>query len=196
MTFLLLGVGIGLLTLMAPGPVNIALVQVGARRGVRPAMQGAVGIMGGDSLLGVIALMLLAVGTALPTAVFSATQVGAAVLLVVLGALLIARPAVTAAPLQRLQRPTRTFFLLTSLTPSALGGWIAMLAAMPFADNVAQLTLFAAGAILASYLWHPVLGLLAGKLGSRLTERGQLWLSRAGGAGMGAVGAALLVAAG
>lgn len=192
MNIVLLGVGIGLLSLLPPGPVNLTLVQVGARMGRRPALRGAAGIVGGDSVLGVAAVALLALGTALPANVFSTTQLVAAALLMVLGALLALRPTAISNSIGRMHRPARTFFLLTSLTPTALGGWVAMLAAMPFAADTAQLALFTVGVLVASSFWHPTLGVAAAALGGRLTEQGQTRLSQLGGVGMALLGVALL----
>ena len=107
--------------------------------GRRPALRGAAGIVGGDSVLGIAAVALLTLGTALPARVFSTTQLVAAALLIALGALLALRPTAISDSIGRMHRPARTFFLLTSLTPTALGSWIAMLAAMPFAADTTQL---------------------------------------------------------
>ena len=192
MNIVLLGVGIGLLSLLPPGPVNLTLVQVGARMGRTPALRGAAGIVGGDSVLGFAAVLILAAGTALPAQVFSLTQIAAAGLLVLLGAALVLRPSVISNSIERMQRPARTFFLLTSLTPTALGSWVAMLAAMPFAADTPQLALFTVGVLVASGLWHPTLGLAASKLGARLNDRGQVRLSQLGGVAMAALGVALV----
>ena len=192
MNVVLLGIGIGLLSLLPPGPVNLTLVQVGARMGRRPALRGAAGIVGGDSVLGIAAVALLTLGTALPARVFSTTQLVAAALLIALGALLALRPTAISDSIGRMHRPARTFFLLTSLTPTALGSWIAMLAAMPFAADTTQLALFTVGALVASTLWHPTLGFAAAAMGAKLTERGQIRLSQVGGAGMALVGFGLL----
>jgi len=193
MNIVLLGIGIGLLSLLAPGPVNLALVQFGARRGRRPAMRGALGIVGGDSLLGVASVLILGMGAALPARVFSTTQIAAASLLIALGALLALRPTAVSASVERMHRPGRSFFMLTSLTPTALGGWIAMLAAMPFASDMTQLALFTMGVLIASSVWHPALGLAASELGNRLTEGGQQRLSQIGGLGMALLGAMLVL---
>jgi len=88
----------------------------------------------------------------------------------------------------RIERPARALFLLTSLTPTALGAWIALLAAMPFASDVAQLSRFAFGVVISSFLWHPVLGALASTLSNRLGKRGHLRMSRFGGLSMGLLG--------
>ncbi len=192
MNIVLLGVGIGLLTLIPPGPVSLTLVQVGARLGHRSALRGALGIASGDVVLGITAVAIVGVGAALPTSVFAAAQAVAAAMLIAIGVVLLARPAAVAASIDRIRRPGRTLFLLTSLTPTALGAWIALLAAMPFAGDSRQLGFFALGVVVASCLWHPMLGALASTVGARLSDRGQLRLSRVGGIAMGAVGLALV----
>jgi len=192
MNLVILGVGIGLLTLLPPGPVTLALVQVGARHGRGYALRGAVGIASGDMVLGAAAVAIVGLGAAMPARAFVAAQVLAAALLLGLGALLLARPAMAAASVDRIRRPGRAMFLLTSFTPTALGAWVALLAAMPFAGDPRELGLFALGVIVASWLWHPLLGTVASALGDRLDDRGQVRLSRTGGLIMAAIGALLL----
>lgn len=191
MNIVLLGAAIGLVGLLSPGPVNLALVQVGARRGRHTALQGAAGIMGGDSLLGLVAIGIVGIGAALPGHIFTAGQMAAALLLAILGMGLVVRPDVITASLDRMQRPGRAFFLLTSCTPTTLGSWIAMLAAMPFAADIGQLGLFTVGVLLASYIWHPALGIASAKLGDRLNDDAQRRLSRFGGTAMVALGCSL-----
>lgn len=192
MNFVLLGVGIGLLTLLPPGPVTLALVQVGARQGHRSALRGAAGIASGDVVLGVAALAIVGLGATLPASVFTATRALAALALIAIGGSLIAHPSTAATSVDRIRRPGRTMFLLTSFTPTALGAWIALLAAMPFADDLHELGRFALGVMVASCLWHPLLGAVASSVGARLTEGGQARLSRAGGVIMAGIGLALV----
>lgn len=191
MNIILLGLGVGMLSVIAPGPINLSLLQVGARLGRHSALRGAAGIIGGDSLLGVVAVGIVVLGAALPDQLFLSAQVGAALLLVAIGALLAARPTIASASIDRIQRPGRAFFVLTSLTPTALGGWIALLAAMPFAADASQLGLFTAGVLIASTIWHPFLGLVSAAIGTRLSEVGQRRLAQFGGLGMATLGLAL-----
>ncbi len=142
-------------------------------------------------MLGLVAMAIVGLGAALPQSVFSTTQVAAAALLIVIGAALLVKPDAAASSIDRIQRPGRTLFLLTSFTPTALGAWIALLAAMPFATDTAKLGLFTIGVVIASCLWHPVLGALASTLGARLSERGQTRMAQFGGITMGVVGIAL-----
>lgn len=192
MTFVLLGIGIGFLTLVPPGPVSLTLVQLGARRGRTSAMHGALGVASGDFVLAWVAVAVVGAGATMPGMAFTLGQALAAATLVGLGIALLLRPTLIDGSVDRIQRPGRALFLLTSLTPSALGAWIALLAAMPFADDSRQLALFAGGVVVASLLWHPLLGVLASSLGARLGDSGQARLSRVGGLMMTLLGIALV----
>lgn len=192
MNILLLGIGIGLLTLIPPGPISLTLLQVGARHGHKPALRGALGVFSGDCVLGIAAVAIVGMGTAMPSTVFAAAQACSAAILVALGAVLLIKPNLASDSVDRIKRPGRTLFLLTSFTPTALGAWIALLAAMPFAGDVNQLGRFAVGVAIASLLWHPLLGAFASSLGARLTDQGQVRLSQIGGLTMGALGLALV----
>lgn len=182
MNVVLLGVGIGLLTIIPPGPVSLTLVQVGARLGHQPALRGALGVAAGDFVLAAISVLIVGAGTALPPLTFAITQSIAAAVLALLGIVLLLRPSAAGDSIGRIQRPGRTLFAITSLTPSALGAWIALLAAMPFAHDQRQLSLFAVGVVIASFFWHPLLGAAASRLGSRLNDDGYIRLSQVGGA--------------
>lgn len=193
MELVLLGVGLGLLTLIPPGPVSLTLIQVGVRLGHRSALHGALGVAGGDTVLGLTAAALVGLGSALPGWVFGGTQIVAALLLVALGLAIARQPRRSAGAIDRIRRPGRALFVLTSFTPTALGAWVALLAAMPFAGDLPRLVLFTLGVVIASVLWHPVLGAVAATLGSRLSATGQARLTRAGGLAMAGLGAALVL---
>ncbi len=191
MHHVLLGIAVGFISIIPPGPVTMTLLQLGTRHGRTPALRGALGIAFGDLTIVWLALAIVAAGSTLPPAAFLATQLLAAALLIGLGLAMLARPSACAAVVDRIERPGRAFFLITSLTPTVLGAWIAVLAAMPFADDVAMLIRFALGAVLASFLWHPVLALLASRLSDQRPSTQQL-LSRAGGTVMVAMGLAAI----
>lgn len=187
MQHLLLGIAVGFASIVPPGPVTMTLLQLGSRHGRKPALRGAFGIACGDFTVVWLAIAIVAAGSTLPAAAFLATQLLAAALLVGLGLAMLARPDSCAAVVDRIERPGRAFFLITSLTPTVLGAWIALLAAMPFADDLAMLVRFALGAVIASFLWHPVLAVAASRLGDQQASRQQL-LSRTGGVVMIAMG--------
>lgn len=180
MHHVLLGIAVGFASIVPPGPVTMTLLQLGSRHGRTPALRGALGIAFGDLTVVWFAIAIVAAGSTLPPAAFLATQLLAAALLVGLGLAMLARPSVCAAVVDRIERPGRAFFLITSLTPTVLGAWIALLAAMPFADDLAMLVRFALGAVSASFLWHPVLAIVASRIGPERPRTQQL-LSRTGG---------------
>lgn len=181
MSFLLLGVGLGFLTVLPPGPVTVALVHLASASGRQPALRGALGIATGDLVLAAPAVMIVAAGATLPARAFTVMQAISALVLVAIGALMLLAPAAAESTMQNVRRPGRTMFLVTALTPTVLAAWIAMLGAMPFADNPAHLTLFALGVVLASFLWHPFLGMTAATAGTTLSVPARRRLSRFGG---------------
>ena len=193
MQHLLLGLAIGFLTIIPPGPVTMTLLQLGTRQGRRPAVRGALGIAVGDLTVVWVALAIIGAGSTLPPLAFLATQVLAAALLVGLGLGMLARPDTCAAIVDRIERPGRAFFLITSLTPTVLGAWIALLAAMPFSSDFRALVPFALGAVAASFLWHPVLAVCSARLGDHgpTTQRR---LSRIGGVVMMVMGVVAVAA--
>lgn len=169
----------------------MTLLQLGSRHGRTPALRGALGIACGDLTIVWLAIAIVAAGSTLPPAAFLTTQLLAAALLVGLGLAMLARPSACAAVVDRIERPGRAFFLITSLTPTVLGAWIALLAAMPFADDLGMLVRFALGAVIASFLWHPVLAIVASRLSDQRPTT-QVALSRTGGFIMVAMGLAAI----
>jgi len=157
-----------------------------------PALHGALGVASGDFVLAWMAVAIVGAGAALPPLAFAVGQGLAGATLIALGLAMLIQPGLVDGPIERIKRPGRTLFLITSLTPSALGAWIALLAAMPFANDTRQLGLFAAGVVVASLLWHPLLGAMASSLGARLGDAGHARLSRAGGVFMALLGIALV----
>lgn len=194
MEHLLLGIGLGLVSILPPGPVAIGLVEVGSRRGPAAALRGGLGVAGGDFCVVWVALAIIGAGSTLPPWAFSASQMLAAAVLIILGVSLLARPERCTAVVERIERPGRAFFLITSLTPTVLGAWVALLAAMPFATDLGALVRFALGAVAASLLYHPLLGLAIGQFGRRADERQRRVLTRLGGIATVTMGAVAMVA--
>lgn len=166
---------------MPPGPVTVALVHLASASGRQPALRGALGIATGDLVLAAPAVAIVVAGTALPDRVFTAMQTVSALALVMIGALMLLAPAVAESTMENVRRPGRTMFLITALTPTVLAAWVAMLGAMPFADDATHLMLFALGVVLASFLWHPFLGMTAARAGRALSGATRHRLSRIGG---------------
>lgn len=171
MEILLLGIGFGLLTVAMPGPISVSLVQVASLQGRSSGVRAAAGVAGGDAILGLVAVAIVSLGAGLPGGLFPIAQLVTAAVLIGFGVALLARPLVIQERASTVSRPLRTFLLLTSLMPTALGSWLAMLSAMPFAADRSSLSAFALGVVLVSAIWHPLLGMSAGVIGQRLTPR-------------------------
>jgi threonine/homoserine/homoserine lactone efflux protein len=168
MELVLLGMGFGMLTVAMPGPISVSLVQVASRQGRGPGARAAIGVAGGDVVLSAVAVTCISAGAVLSERTFATLQTGSAFFLIAFGLLLLARPIVVEKRAAQVSRPLRTFLALTTLMPTALGSWLALLAAMPFADHRPSLAAFALGVVLVSVVWHPFLGFGAGSLGPRL----------------------------
>ncbi|MFW2381629.1 MAG: LysE family translocator [Acidimicrobiales bacterium] len=181
MQLVLLGITFGMLTVAMPGPISVSLVQVASRQGRRSGARAALGVAGGDVVLSIVAVTCVSAGAVLSEQAFAAVQVVSAVFLVAFGLLLLGRPVIVEERATYVTRPLRTFLTLTTLMPTALGSWLALLAAMPFADHRASLAAFALGVVLVSLVWHPVVGLSAGSLGPRLRPAALRLGTRAGG---------------
>lgn len=181
---LLLGGFIGLLSLLPPGPVNVTLVEVGAAHGRRNGVRAGLGVASGEALLAAAAVALIAAGANLPGVVFTSVQLVSGLTLAMMGLALIAKPHVGAELAVRLSRPFTSMFAISVLTPSVFGAWLALLAAMPFADNSRELSIFCAGAIIASVLWHAFLGGAAGTIAPLLRPVVRIVVTRAGGVAM------------
>lgn len=181
---LFLGFSIGLVAVIPPGPVALSLVEVGAQQGRRGGLWGGVGIAGGDAVVASTAAVLVLFGGALPDRFFSATQVVSGLVVVALGLLVALQPDVTHGFARSITRPGRAFFLLTALTPSVFGAWLAMIAAMPFAREPVPVAAFVAGGMAASLGYHLLLGAGAGGIGHRLSPRTLVLASRLGGTAM------------
>ena len=181
---LLLGFTIGLVAVIPPGPVALSLIEVGVQQGRRGGAWGGVGVAGGDTVVASVAAGLVLMGGALPDRFFAGAQVVSGIVLVVLGMLVAARPDVTRGLARSITRPGRAFFVITALTPSVFGAWLAMIAAMPFAQEPGPVAAFVTGGMVASLGYHLVLGAGAGGLGARLQPATLAWASRLGGSAM------------
>lgn len=195
MTFgiLFLGFGLGLLFVIPPGPIAVTLVEVSVGQGRSAGARSGIGIAAGDTVAGAAAGLVVASGGVLPVAVFEWAQVVSAVVLVVLGFLMVIRPDAVESFAETIHRPGRTFFLLTALTPTVFGSWLAILAALPFAGHLPSTALFLLGAGGASALYHVALGSAAGTFGHRVSSPVMTRIARAGGLAFAGLGAAMLL---
>ena len=189
---LVLGLVIGMLTVIPLGPLSMTIIGVAADRGPRHGVRAALGVVGGDVVLGTAAVGLVIAGRALPSDVFTGLQLGSAVIIIGFGLALVGRARELRRLVGRINRPMVTLFAMTTVSPS-IGSWVALMLASPFTSHGTSLALFAVGIALTSLVWHPALGAGAGYLAPRLSERRLLTLARIGGVSMAAMGVGLLV---
>ncbi len=178
---LLLGLGLGAITLVPPGPVSVTLVQVAVHRGRSVGFRSGAAIASADLVTGVLAIAILGIGTAALPSVAASMSVVSAVAMMAMGGLLIARPARFEGLTLGLKRPVQTLFALTALNPLTLLSWMAIIAAVPAANTTPQKAALAAGVAAASYCWHPFLGLVAGRAGPRINASTTVRLTKASG---------------
>lgn len=191
---LLLGFALGFLFVIPPGPLAVTLVEVGVSQGRSAGARSGFGIAAGDLAVGSAAGVVVVSGGALPAGAFETVQVVSAVVLIGLGVAMLVRPTAVETVAGAIQRPARAFFLLTVLTPTVFGAWIAIIAALPFADDLTAIGTFVIGAGVASALYHVGLGSAAGEFGRHLRGSVMTWIARAGGVLFAALGAVMLIA--
>jgi threonine/homoserine/homoserine lactone efflux protein len=190
MTFLLLGLALGAATIIPPGPVSMSLIQVGARGGKQSGAGAGFGVAAGDAVVALAALVIVALGAASSPSIGTALTIAGIGTLVVTGGALLCRPQAVEALALAVRNPGRALFAVTTLTPSTLLGWIAIMAAVPTTSVQARL-LVAIGIIVVSTVWHPLLGMAASGAGSRMSAQGLTIATRCGGAGLIAIAAVL-----
>lgn len=193
MEFLLLGIGVGLVTVAAPGPISMSIIQVATVQGRNPGVQAAAGATAGEWLVGACAVLVVSLGANLPGQVFGIAQIITAAVLVLVGLAMLGRPSTVAEHASTIARPARALLAIATLMPSAIGSWVALLAAMPFAGERLSLASFTLGVGLVALVWYPFLGLTAGALGPRLTPRTLRIATRVGGVATLALGLWALV---
>lgn len=181
---LLLGLGMGLLAVMSPGPVTLALVEIGSSRGRGPGLRAGVGVAGADLLMSSLALALVLAGSGLPPTILSGAQILSSIFLITVGVGLLTRPDLGRSLVGQLTHPCRSMFTTTALNPAVFGAWVAIFTAMPFNQDADRLLIFGGGGIVVSVLWHIGLGGAAGSLGAALTDGRRTSLARVGGIAM------------
>lgn len=179
-----LGFTVALIILMPPGPVAMALIEVGVTQGRTAGARGALGIASGDIVAATAAATALAVGTALPPTAFTALRTGSAVVFGLFGLMLVVRPGTVEAAAAAVQRPGRAFFAITIITPTVFAAWLGLLSTLPFTNDLRSMTPFLAGAVLASATWHLAVGVGAAQLTRLLSHRILAALTRLGGLAM------------
>lgn len=196
MTFgvLLLGFGLGFVFVIPPGPLAVTLVEVGVRQGRRAGARSGAGIAAGDFTVGCAAGLLVVSGNVLPAGTFATVQLGSSIVLIGLGVAMLLRPSSVESAASSIRRPARAFFALTVLTPTVFGAWIAIIAALPFADDLSAIASFVTGAGVASATYHIALGSAAGEFGRHLRGSAMTWITRSGGVLFSALGIVMLAA--
>lgn len=181
---LLLGLGVGLLAVVSPGPITLALVEIGSSRGRGPGLSAGLGVASADILMSVLALLLVVAGAGLPSSVLSGTSLLSSIFLVTVGIGLATRPDLGRSLVGQFVHPFRTMFTTTALNPSVFGAWVAIYSAMPFSHDPDRLLIFGGGGIAVSLLWHVLLGGASGTLGTALTDQRRTMMARVGGFAM------------
>ena len=181
MNFLALGLILGIASVSAPGPITLGLIHVTSTQGRARGSQAGLGIAGGDLAMMLAALAMITAGASMPATVFTAIQLISIAYLLFVGSALLLRPGACAEIAGSIRKPAKTFFLATTLNPSVFGTWLAVLIAMPFANNMNQLMLFATGASLASLVWFQVLSNGVGTFSHHLSDKVMIRLGQAGG---------------
>lgn len=181
---LLLGLGLGLLAVVSPGPITLALVEIGSSRGRRPGLSAGLGVASADILMSMLALLLVVAGAGLPSSVLSGTSLLSSIFLVTVGIGMAMRPDLGRSLVGQFTHPFRAMFTTTALNPSVFGAWVAIYSAMPFSHDPDRLLVFGGGGIAVSLVWHVLLGGASGTLGSALTDQRRTSLARTGGVAM------------
>lgn len=186
MSFELLSLGffVGLIAVLPPGPISLSLLQVSMSHGRRGGARGGLGVATGDLAMASAAGAIVMAGGMVPGWIFSGAQVLSTLVLVLFGGTLVLRPGLCRALTRSIIHPGRTFFTLTALTPNVFGAWLAVIAAMPFADHGPSVVAFVIGTGVASSGFHVFLGTAAGGFGHKMSTRATTLLSRSGGLAM------------
>lgn len=179
-TSVLLGVGLGAVAIIPPGPVTMSLIQVGVQRRARTGAGAGVAVAAADATLALVALGVIALGAATRPGIAAATTVIGVVTMLVAGLVLALRPAAVEQVVGTIERPVLTLFGITLIAPTTLLGWIALLGAVPVSTTADRVAI-ALGVMAFSAIWHPLLGLTAGRIGERASARMIRGTTRAGG---------------
>ncbi len=192
---LIFGVFLGFLAVVPPGPISLTLVEIGSTHGRRSGVRAGLGVAAAEAAIAVTAVLIVAgLGQVLPELALLGVQLLSALMLLVVGIALLLRPGFCQSLIVGITRPGLTMFAITVATPSVLGSWVALLAALPVSDSLQQLALVGAGGAAASLAWHLALGAGSGSVGQRLSGPHRVIMTRAGGITMLALGLIALVA--
>ena len=192
---LLIGLFLGFLAVVPPGPISLTLVEIGSAHGRRSGVRAGLGVATAEAAIAIVAVLIVAgLGEVLAPRALSAVQLLSTMMLFAVGLALLLRPKLCQALAIGITRPGLTMFIITVATPTVLGSWIALLAALPVDDGFRQLGFIGAGGSIASLAWHLALGAGAGTVGQRLSGPHRVVMTRAGGSTMVALGLVSLAA--
>lgn len=184
MTILLLGLGIGLLLVLPPGPLSLSIIGLGAQRGVRPALEAGLGVAIAEIISLLAAAGLVLAGHSLPEIVNQTMRWCSIAAILGMGYVLFTRTSQVNDMLDKIESPFRTLAIVTLASPWIFTTWFALLNAAPVHDRWQDLALYGTGLGLGSLLFYVCLAHGSGALSSRLTEAHVQTLSRVGGAVM------------
>jgi len=184
MELLLLGFGVGLIAILPPGPVSLSLIEVSVSHGRVGGARGGLGVASGDMVVATLAAVVVLAGGAVPVWIYASAQLLSSLVLMLLGLGLVARPGLCQSLSRSIEHPGRTFFALTTMMPTVFGAWLALIAAMPFSTEPSSVVAFVAGAGVASFGFHLLLGTAAAGLGRRVPAEKLVIVSRLGGLAM------------
>ena len=191
---LLLGFLTGLALVAPVGPVALTLFGLGSEQGRRAALAGAGGVVLADSLTMPLALGGAGFLGALDGDVVRAFEVVMGVALIVLAVVTVVHAERARSALGSVQRPARTLAVMTMLNPLSLVAWLGLALALP--DSIrtpVALTLFGAGVVVASAVWHTGLAAASGTFAHRLGHGPRTLITRCSGAMLLLVGGVLVV---
>ncbi len=190
MMVLLAGIVVGLVALLPPGPITVSMVGLGARRG-SAARSAGFGVASADAMLIIAALVVVALGQELPHWIQTSVRVSSLVFMIAVGIVLICCADRVIGTVDRVERPFRSFWSLSIVSPWVFTGWLALLGAAPFQDETASLAAFACGMVASTWIYHMALGQGASRLSMRISETRLRHATRIGGVSTMAMGVVL-----
>lgn len=182
------------LALVAPiGPVALTLFGLGAERGRRAALAGAVGVVLADTLTMPIALGSAGYLASLDSGVVRAFEVVMGLALVALAVSTLVATDRARRAVAGIRRPARTLAVMTVVNPLSLVAWAGVALALPTSlRSPAALAVFGLGLVLASAFWHSGLAMAAGSLGRRMGDGPRTLVTRVSGVVLFVVGGVLV----
>jgi threonine/homoserine/homoserine lactone efflux protein len=182
------GISAGLAVAIPLGPIGVMIVDIGVRRGFRPAFVAGLGTATVDGLYAATAALFgAAVATVLAPAEDALQLFAAAVLAAIALVGLRALPDRHAAPDEPAAAPPAhhtfaRFFALTAVNPLTAATFAALMIGLPAVSDApaGARVLFVLGAFASSLAWQSTLAGSGALLGHRLPPSGRWWTTLAG----------------